>query len=188
VLKKGDRHLATGVSREELVERLGASPLFQRAPQRRASLFRWAIVWLAAAQAVGAPAAWAANPTKTKPKEITFDSIKLDLKKDQPFRPGLLTDDVKKLDKVLVRLRGYILPGVLEKGITQFVLVRDNMECCFGPGAALHDCVMVEMNEGVSVEFTTRPVTVEGVFSLREIKTPDGMYLSIYRLAGRSVK
>ena len=156
--------------------------------QRRASLLHWAIVWLAAAQAMGAPAAWAANPTKNKPKEITFDSIKLDLKKDQPFRPELLTDDVKKLDKALVRLRGYILPGVLEKGITQFVLVRDNMECCFGPGAALHDCVMVEMDEGRSVEFTTRPVTVEGVFSLHEIKTPDGMYLSIYRLAGRSVK
>jgi hypothetical protein len=32
VLKKGDRHLAASVSREETVELLGASPLFQRAP------------------------------------------------------------------------------------------------------------------------------------------------------------
>lgn len=154
----------------------------------RAVPLRWAIVYLAAAPALGAASARAADSAKTKPKEITFDTIKLDLKKDQPFRPELLTDDVKKLDKVLVRLRGYILPGVLEKGIKQFVLVRDNMECCFGPGAALHDCVMVEMDEGRTVEFTTRPVTVEGVFSLHEIKTPDGTYLSIYRLAGRSVK
>ncbi len=47
------------------------------------------------------------------------------------------------MNKKNVRVRGFILPSFQQSGITQFVLVRDNQECCFGPGAALHDCVVV---------------------------------------------
>jgi len=40
VLKSGDRHLAAGVSREEFVELLGASPLFQHAVSSSRSYIR----------------------------------------------------------------------------------------------------------------------------------------------------
>ena len=68
------------------------------------------------------------------------------------------------------------------------MLVRDNMECCFGPGAALHDCIVVEMEKGATTDFTVRPVTVEGKFSIKQLDGPDGKTLAIYRLDGKSVK
>lgn len=125
-----------------------------------------------------------------KVEEITFDDLKLDLQKDEPFVPEKLTKRVKELDKEMIRIRGWILPASVfqQKGIRSFVLVRDNMECCFGPGAALFDCIIVEMDEGKTADFTTRPVAVEGRFELKEFKYPDGKQYAIYHLQGRSVK
>jgi hypothetical protein len=62
------------------------------------------------------------------------------------------------------------------------------MECCFGPGALLHDCILVEMVPPGTAEFTVRPVSVLGTFSIREVKGPDGNYLAIYHLDGTEVK
>ncbi len=137
------------------------------------------LVWFALSSTL-----WAAERTR----DITFDTIKLDLKKDQSFESSLLTDAVRNVDGKTVRIRGYILPSFQQTGIKQFVLVRDNMECCFGPGAALHDCIVVEMVGDATTDFSVRPVTVEGVFSIRELKGPEGNYLAIYHLAGLSVK
>ncbi len=78
-------------------------------------------------------------------REITFDDIKLELQKGEPFTRDRLTPRVVDLERQRVRIRGYILPSFQQSGLTQFVLVRDNQECCFGPGAALHDCVVVRM-------------------------------------------
>lgn len=123
-----------------------------------------------------------------KRRDITFDDIKFEMKKGAPFKRKMLTKKVVELDEQPVKIRGYILPGFQQKGITQFVLVRDNMECCFGPGAALYDCILVEMVKGTSTSFTVRPVTVTGTFSISEFKDPDGNHLAIYRLEGEAVK
>ncbi len=132
-----------------------------------------------------AAVAWAAN---AQVKEITFDDIKLELQKGDPYDASALTDKVKQLDGKMIRIRGYILPSFQQNGIKQFILVRDNMECCFGPGALLHDCVVVEMLPPATATFTVRPVSVEGSFSIRELKGPDGNYLAIYHLDGKEVK
>ena len=121
-------------------------------------------------------------------KSVTFDDVKLELKKGEPYDPSVLTAKVKDLDGKAIRIRGYILPSFQQTGIKQFVLVRDNMECCFGPGALLHDCILVEMAPGATATFTVRPVSVEGTFSIREVKGPDGKHLAIYRLDGKEVK
>ena len=104
----------------------------------------------------------------------------------------------KKLDGVKVKLRGYILPSTLfkETNIDQFVLVRDNQECCFGPGAALFDCVIVEMVPGKTTDFVTRPVTVEGKFKIdtEKYKYPNGIgprgasHFAIFKIDGVNVK
>ena len=123
-----------------------------------------------------------------KPLNITFDDIKLEMKKGGTFQRSMLTERINKLAGKPVRIRGYILPSYQQRGIVQFVLVRDNMECCFGPGAALYDCVLVEMQPGTSASYTVRPVAVTGVFSIHEIKGPDGKHLAIYHLAGQTVQ
>ena len=130
--------------------------------------------------------------------EINFDDLQFDIEKDQKFARDLLNEDVEGLHGKKVKLRGYILPATLfsEKGIKQFVLVRDNQECCFGPGAALYDCVMIEMVPGKTTDFVTRPVTVEGKFLIDTEsymypggKGPKGAsHLAIFKIAGENVK
>ena len=121
-------------------------------------------------------------------KDITFDTVKFDMKKGDPFERKMLTADIKKLEGKPVRIRGYILPSFQASGIKQFVLVRDNMECCFGPGAALFDCILVEMVSGKTTDYTVKPVTVEGTFTIKEFKGLDGKHLAIYHLDGKDVK
>lgn len=123
-----------------------------------------------------------------KVREITFDDLKLPLEKGEPFDRGILPPAVDALQRQRVRIRGYILPSFQQRGITQFVLVRDNMECCFGPGALLHDCVVVRMRPGKSADFSIRPVAVAGSFRIEELKGPDGKHLAVYAIDGDAVE
>ena len=130
----------------------------------------------------------AQQPDKNRLKDISFDTIKFEIEKDAPFKRDMLTKEIVALEGQLVRIRGYMLPSFQQSGIKKFVLVRDNMECCFGPGAALYDCVIIEMKGAASAEFTVRPIAVEGVFKVSEFKGPDGKHLAIYHIDGRSAK
>jgi hypothetical protein len=129
-----------------------------------------------------------AEPHGAPPLEITFDDIKLDMQKGDPFTRDLLPRRVTDLERRRVRIRGYILPSFQQTGIEQFVLVRDNQECCFGPGAALHDCVVVRMRPGKSTTFSIRPVAVAGTFRVEELRGPDARHLAIYALDGEEVR
>lgn len=127
-------------------------------------------------------------PSTAAIRDVTFDDIKLDMQKGAAFEPDLLTPRVRELDRRRVRIRGYILPSFQQSGLTQFVLVRDNQECCFGPGAALHDCIVVRMQAGRTADFSIRPVAVEGTFRVAELRGPDGRHLAIYALDGERVQ
>jgi len=122
-----------------------------------------------------------------KIKDLTFDDVKFEMKKGDPFERSLLNKKIEDLNGATIRIRGFMLPSFQQKGITQFVLVRDNMQCCFGPGAALCDCIMVEL-KGTTATFTVKPIAVEGVFKVEEFNDPDGNTLAIYHLEGTKVK
>ncbi len=110
------------------------------------------------------------------------------MEKGAPFTRDLLPKRVMALAGEPIRIRGYILPSFQQRGLTQFVLVRDNQECCFGPGAALHDCIVVRMRPGVTASFSVRPVAVAGTFRINELRGPDGVHLAIYALDGDEVQ
>lgn len=134
----------------------------------------------------------ALEPDKTLPRkpgvqDLTFDDIAFDIEKGEPFVRSMLPKKIEDLGNQRIRIRGYILPGFEARGIKQFVLVRDNMECCFGPGAALYDCILVEM-KGDGIVYTTQPIAVEGIFEVKEYLGPDGKHMAIYRMDGESVK
>ena len=122
--------------------------------------------------------------------DITFDDLKFDIEKGGKFEESMLTPEIKSLSKQTVRLRGYMLPNSVYKssGIEQFVLVRDNMECCFGPGAAIYDCVLVNMEKGKTTDFTTKPIAVRGKFEIEEFKFPDGTLAAIYKMTASEAK
>jgi hypothetical protein len=122
--------------------------------------------------------------------EITFDDLKFDIEKGGQFERSMLPEEIEQLHKQTVRIRGYILPASVFKltGFTEFVLVRDNMECCFGPGAALYDCIIVHMEKGKKADFSTRPVRVRGRFEIKEFKYPDSEdHYAIYYMVANEV-
>lgn len=130
--------------------------------------------------------------------DINFDDLKFDIDKGEPFDDSQLNDRVKSLDGKKVKLSGFILPASTfrQTGIEQFVLVRDNQECCFGPGASLFDCVYVQMVGGNTAEFAVRPVTVEGKFKIDTESYrypggagPDGSsHLAVFEIEGVEVR
>src|SRR5262249_39194810 len=113
----------------------------------------------------------------------TFDDLRFEMTVGEPFKRSLLTPQIEAMAGQKIRIRGYILPTAQRNGIKQFVLVRDNQECCFGPGAALYDCILVEMKEGKTAEYSIRPVAAEGTFDVKEIVV-GGKHLAIYHMDG----
>jgi hypothetical protein len=119
--------------------------------------------------------------------ETTFDDIKFEMELDDPFQRSLLTLKIEKLFGQRIRIRGYMYPTLKRRGLTAFVLVRDNQECCFGPGAALFDCIRVQLHPDKTAEYSIRPVAVSGVFKFEEFTDMDGTTRAIYLLEQASV-
>ncbi len=122
-------------------------------------------------------------------RDVTFDTVKFNMKKEDPFQRSMLTAAIEAMDGSRIRIRGFILPPLQNKGLRHFVLVRDNMSCCFGPGALLFDAMVVDMPAGQTIDYTVAPVMVEGTFNIRVVALGDGgKVLSIYHLAADKVR
>lgn len=119
--------------------------------------------------------------------DITFDHIKFDIPEDEPYSSTMLTEQIRQLDGQQVKLRGFIRPSFKQRDLKNFIFVRDDKECCFGPGAALFDCVVVKLAKGKETDYTVRPVAVSGKFMLKEYKGPDGNVWAIYRMRNAAV-
>lgn len=114
--------------------------------------------------------------------ELTFDHLKFNIQAEQAFEVRQLTLDLLKLRGRTIKIRGFVRPSFKEKNITRFVFVRDNQECCFGPGALLYDCMLVNMAESHVVNYSTRPITLEGRFELKPFRGPDKRVWAIFEL------
>ena len=121
------------------------------------------------------------------PENVTFDDVKFEFEKNEDFSRQILTDKINNFEGKRIKIRGFIRPSFKQTGIEKFILVRDNQECCFGPGAMIYDCMIVGLTRGTATEFTTRPITVEGDFYLKEFEGPDGKLWAIYRLRNATV-
>ncbi len=144
--------------------------------------------WLLAGCLALPPAAVAVqqSPPPDRTLDLSFDDLAFDMEKDEEWSPQMLTDEINALQGKRVSLRGYILPSTKQSGITAFVFVRDNQECCFGPGAALFDCVLVKLRKDHAVDYTVRPVTVEGEFMIKEYRVGNRI-MAIFRMKDGTV-
>ncbi len=144
--------------------------------------------------------AGAEDPAATRPRlpvrpirpgvvnDITFDDLKLEMAVDTLFDPQLVTDRIRQLDRQKVRIRGFIFAGGVfqQTGITSFPLVM-NTQCKFGPGGFAYCVILVDLDDGVTADFTTRPVSVEGTLSIRPYNS-GGFTWSVYHLQGHKVR
>ena len=120
--------------------------------------------------------------------ELTFDDLSFEMEKGGAFDRSMLTDRIKKFHGTDIRLRGFIRPSFRQSKIEKFVFVRDDKECCFGPGAAIYDNALVSLKKGTETDYTVRPVVVTGKLYLKEYETPDGLVLSIYRIKNGKIE
>ena len=118
---------------------------------------------------------------------LTFDNFKFEMKKGQNFETEMITEEIRKYVGKPIKIRGYILPSTKSE-LRNFILVRDNMECCFGPGAMLYDSMVVRMKKGTTTRFTVGPVTVEGEFRVKILEGPDGKPWSVYEIRAVRVR
>lgn len=95
----------------------------------------------------------------------------------------MLTYDVEQLEGKTVRIEGFIFGGALftTKGIKKFPLLREK-ECPFGEGGQAYHAIDVELQGKSTIDFTTEPVTVEGVFHIRPFQGPDGNTWAVYAI------
>jgi len=94
------------------------------------------------------------------------------------------TDDVAQFDGKKIYIKGYMYPVRQEHGLTEFVLCKDNGDCCFGGQPKLTDMITVKMNSGLSVDLLQNQlVGVGGVFHANTV-TQSGELTSVYMIEG----
>jgi hypothetical protein len=96
----------------------------------------------------------------------------------EPYFP----DWLRTLEGQRIRIRGFMFPAFMETGLRGFILVRDNQECCFGPGAKIYDHIEVAMRKGVTTDYIPgRPFDVVGRFHIRPEADDEELY-QLYQL------
>jgi hypothetical protein len=71
------------------------------------------------------------------------------------------------MDGHRVLLKGYMYPGKQQHGIVQFLLVRDQGDCCFGGNPKITDRVLVQLSDPRGIEFSPRLTKIAGRFVVR---------------------
>ena len=125
---------------------------------------------------------------EAEPNDLSFDDLVFEMEEDEIFDREMLTEEINSYNGTTIRLKGFIRPTTRQDGITKFIFVRDNKECCFGPGAALFDCVLVRLAEGESTEYTVRPITIHGEFLISEFHGPGDRVFAVYRMKNAIVE
>jgi hypothetical protein len=112
-----------------------------------------------------------------------YHPIDYDLLQPKPGEPAdAVPAAALALEGHKVYLRGYAFPGAQSKGIKQFVLVRDNQQCCFGGNPKLTDMVDVTLDEPLTMEYSPYLRRVAGTFHVEMGEGVDGLPRVLYHL------
>ncbi|MBV09741.1 DUF3299 domain-containing protein [Rubinisphaera sp.] len=87
---------------------------------------------------------------------------------------GLHPDVAKLVDKPIF-LKGYMYPQRQTKGLSQFLLLKDTGECCFGGQPKATDMILIKMQDEAGADYTQSRVAVAGTLKLTSDTTPEGL-------------
>ena len=87
--------------------------------------------------------------------------------------PTAVPDSAREMNGRDVLLKGYIYPGSRQRGITEFLLCRDQGDCCFGGTPKITDRVLVRLSDPKGVDFTQRLVKIAGRFRIEPAGTAE---------------
>jgi len=97
-------------------------------------------------------------------------------------------DPARAMDGRNVLLKGYIYPGKQQHGLVQFLLVRDQGDCCFGGNPKITDRVLVQLSDPAGIDFTPKLTKVAGRFRVQPMGTADLQGGVLYHLDAASVR
>ena len=87
--------------------------------------------------------------------------------------PTAVPDSARDMHGRDVLLKGYMYPGTRQRGITEFLLCRDQGDCCFGGEPKITDRVLVRLSDPGGIDFTQGLVKIAGRFRIEPAGSPD---------------
>ena len=107
------------------------------------------------------------------------DLVELDAEEAPPELPS----DVAELDGELIAIEGFMNPLAFDReGVSQFALVNDPLNCCFGATPSMNHWIDVTLPEGERTAFySLDPVAVYGRLEVGEAYE-DGFVVSLFRM------
>ena len=101
---------------------------------------------------------------------------------------SLMPEWMTSLPGQTIRIRGFMLPPYQAEGLETFVLLRDNQECCYGPGAKIYDHIQVEMKTGTTASdiSLSQSLDVVGRFKI-DLQSANGSVFGLYVIEDASI-
>ena len=95
---------------------------------------------------------------------------------------------IRKLNGTRAGVSGFMMPIEMEKDrVKSFLLMRNQMACCFGMMVGFNEWIFVELPEGRPTKFVPDvPIVAYGTLEVGE-EVEDGIVMSIYRMAADDV-
>lgn len=167
--------------------------------------------WLAGVLAVGASfapgsVAWAdakprvAATDEKELRDITFKDLTFEVAAPKqipmegnreltvPSFNDQIPERIRELDGKRVRIRGYMMPTVVEgKGVKEFLVVVNTFVCCYGQTPNVHEYIVVKMNGKLAPILENVPLRFEGTLKVGDIYE-NGYWTGIYAMECNEVK
>jgi hypothetical protein len=122
-----------------------------------------------------------------KPGEMLEMSIKALGNFEYATKDGQIPPDVRGLSGSRIRLHGYMIPLDQTTDITRFALVPSLFNCCFGQPPGIQHTVIVTLEPGLAVHYTSDLITTEGTLTVGETKD-NGFTVSLFQLTARHIE
>lgn len=105
----------------------------------------------------------------------------------KPTPKSAIPKPIKDYDGKSVTVTGFMVPlGMTEQGVTQFVLVKNQMLCCYGQTPKMNEWIFVTMASPIA-PLTDLPIEVHGTLHVGE-EYQQNQLVSLYRLDGQSLE
>jgi hypothetical protein len=102
----------------------------------------------------------------------------------QPSAANQIPERIRALDAAKVMVTGFMLPVKMDQGlVTEFLLVKDPMMCCYGIMPKLNEWVVVKMTGKGVAPLMDVPISFEGRLKVGE-QYDNGYLTGIYLLEG----
>lgn len=120
-------------------------------------------------------------------QRVSFNWLSKEQPQPTPEGPKV-TPAVAELDQKPIFIKGYMFPTRQETGLTEFVLVKDTGQCCFGGNPKITDMIVVKFKDGMTVNHRPQTlVAVAGTFHAESV-VQSGELTAIYSIDGTHFK